>query len=199
MRDDGAIILASRSARRRDLLRQLGVRFVVIPPPAAEVARNDLPPEERVVKVALDKAEGVSRLFPERAVLAADTVVVLGERTFGKPDDEDGAREMLRALSGKVHHVYSGVALIRREDRVRLHGAVRTKVKIRRLDREEIEKYLGTGEPFGKAGAYAIQGRGAALVEWISGDYSNVVGLPLVLVSDLLRRAGFDLWSGSLK
>ena len=196
MRDDVAIILASRSARRRDLLRQLGVRFVVIPPSAAETASDDVPPGERVVKLALEKAEGVSQLFPERVVLAADTIVVLGNRVLGKPAGTDDARGMLRTLAGRVHLVYSGVAVIRGEDCLRLSGAASTKVKLRRLGPEDIEGYLSTGEPFDKAGAYAVQGRGAALVEWISGDYSNVVGLPLGLVSDLLRQAGVDVWGG---
>lgn len=196
MRDDAAIILASRSARRRALLRQLGVRFVVIPPSAAETAGDKLPPGERVVKLALGKAEGVSQVFPERIVLAADTIVVLGNRIFGKPAGADDAREMLRTLGGRVHVVYSGVAVIRCEDRLRMSGAASTKVKLRRLGPEDIEGYLSTGEPFDKAGAYAIQGRGAALVEWIAGDYSNVVGLPLGLVSDLLRQAGLDVCGG---
>jgi septum formation protein len=196
MRDDAAIILASRSARRRDLLRQLGVRFVVIPPSATETADDELPPGERVVKVAFAKAEGVSQVFPERIVLAADTIVVLGNRVFGKPAGPDDAREMLRTLGGRVHQVYSGVVVIRCEDRLRMSGAASTKVKLRRLGSEDIERYLSTGEPFDKAGAYAIQGRGAVLVEWIAGDYSNVVGLPLGLVSDLLRQAGLDVCGG---
>lgn len=166
---------------------------MVIPSSAAETASDDIPPGERVVKLALEKAEGVSQVFPERVVLAADTIVVLGNRVLGKPAGADDARGMLRTLAGRVHLVYSGVAVIRSEDCLRLSGAASTKVKLRRLGPEDIEGYLSTGEPFDKAGAYAIQGRGAVLVEWIAGDYSNVVGLPLGLVSDFLRQAGVDV------
>jgi len=195
MRDDSAIILASGSPRRRDLLRQLGVRFVVVALPGDEAGCGDLPPAERVVALALQKAEGVSRLFHERIVLAADTVVVLGGEILGKPSDVDSARQMLRRLSGRVHQVYTGVAVVRGEKNLRLSGVAQTRVKFRRLGHEDIEGYLRTGEPFDKAGAYAIQGRGAVLVERVEGDYSNVVGLPLALVSDLLRQAGLDVWA----
>jgi septum formation protein len=178
------LILASASPQRRAILEQLGVDFSVEVPEVEEVIDGD--PHEVVRENALLKARGVAS---HGRVLGADTAVVLGEQTFGKPADEGAAERFLRALSGRTHEVMTGIAVVDHGDE-RSDVAV-TRVRFRALERADLDWYLGTGEWRGRAGGYAIQGRGAALVESIEGDYWNVVGLPvpalLRLVPDLLR------------
>lgn len=181
------LVLASASPRRRDLLRDLGLAFTVH---AADVdERKDVPddPERHAAVLAERKARVVAAKFHECVVLAADTIVVLGDRILGKPGDEDEAFEMLRSLAGREHRVLTAVcvghaARARFETRV-----VSTSVRFRPVDDEELRRYVSSGEPMGKAGAYAIQGRGGLLVAGIEGDYSNVVGLPLGATLDLLE------------
>lgn len=189
------LILASRSPRRRRLLRLLGVRFSVRP---AAIPENPLPgekPEAHAVRLAKEKALAVAlRLSPrERGralVLGSDTVVALRSRIFGKPRDPAEARRMLRALSGRTHSVVTGVALWRGSDGRLISGRRITRVTFDRLTRDAIDRYVATGEPLDAAGAYAIQGYACAFIPRIEGSFSNVVGLPLDLVRDLLRRAG---------
>jgi septum formation protein len=159
-------------------LRQLGVEFDVVPAGVEEVAEGD--PAQLVVENARRKARAVEG----ELVLGADTAVVLDGRVYGKPRDEAQAREFLRALSGREHEVLSGIAL--RDAGGERTGVARTAVRFRELGPRELAWYLATGEWRGRAGGYAIQGRGAALVERIEGDYLNVVGLP---VGELLRLA----------
>ena len=172
------LILASRSPRRRDLLRAAGIEFRAVDPPVddrAPIGRRgrwaDL-----VRHTALQKALSVARRRPA-VVLGADTVVVCNGRLLGKPVDAEDARRMLTMLSDRWHSVYTGVALVCDGDR--LVDYERTQVMFRRLSKEDIERYVASSEPDDKAGAYAIQGRGAALVRTIRGCYTNVVGLPL--------------------
>lgn len=177
------IVLASRSAQRRAILDQLGVAFEAVAPDVDELVEGE--PRALVVENALRKARAVGA---ER-VLGADTAVALNGRVFGKPCDRAQAREFLEALSGSAHEVWSGVAL--------LHGGVErvqaamTRVTFRSLRRAEVDWYLASGEWRGRAGGYAIQARGAALVERVEGDYTTVVGLP---VSTLIGMAPDLLW-----
>jgi septum formation protein len=172
------ITLASRSPQRRAILTQLGVEFEVVEPDADELTSGD--PASVVVENALRKARSVAGA----RVLGVDTDVVLDGRVFGKPDSLDAAREQLSALSARVHEVWSGIAL-REEGRESTAVSV-TRVRFRELDEALLDWYLRSGEWEGRAGGYAIQGRGAALVESIEGDFWNVVGLP---VPELLRLA----------
>jgi septum formation protein len=172
------ITLASRSPQRRAILTQLGVEFEVVEPDAEELTEGD--PASVVVENALRKARSVSG----DRVLGVDTDVVLDGRVFGKPADGDAAREQLLLLSARVHEVWSGIAL--REGGRESTAVSVTRVRFRELDPPLLEWYVRSGEWEGRAGGYAIQGRGAALVESIEGDFWNVVGLP---VPELLRLA----------
>jgi septum formation protein len=179
------LILASRSPQRRAILEQLGVGFRVEAPEVDELATGE--PRRLVRENALRKARAVD--VADERVLGADTAVVLDGRIFGKPRDEEEAETFLRRLSGRTHEVMSGIALREPDGGERSDVAV-TRVRFRRLERPDLAWYLATGEWSERAGAYAIQGRGAALVEEIEGDYWNVVGLPVAallrLVPDLL-------------
>ncbi len=188
------LILASRSPRRRRLLRLLGVRFAVRPARISETTRPGESPDACAVRLAREKALAVASRLPrsrrERAlILAADTVVVIGGTILGKPRDEADARRMLRLLSGRTHRVVTGVAVWRGSGRRLLSGRSVTQVTFLPLSRADIARYVATGEPMDAAGAYAIQGLASAFIPRIEGSYSNVVGLPLDLVARLLRRA----------
>jgi septum formation protein len=172
------LTLASRSPQRRAILTQLGVDFEVVEPNVEELGEGD--PREVVVENALRKARSV----PGQRVLGVDTDVVLDGRVFGKPSNSDAAREQLSVLSARVHEVWSGIAL--REGGSESTAFSVTRVRFRELDDALLAWYLRSGEWEGRAGGYAIQGRGAALVESIEGDFWNVVGLP---VPELLRLA----------
>ena len=180
------LVLASRSPQRRAILESLGVAFEVRPVDVLE--EDEGAPVAVAAENALRKAlAGKAR--PEEVVLGVDTIVVTGLEIWGKPPNEEAARETLRRLAGRTHRVISGVALVDEGGAVRADEAV-TEVTFRPLDAAMIEWYLGSGEWDGRAGGYAIQGRGGALVERIDGDYLNVVGLP---VGTLL-----GLWPGLL-
>lgn len=184
--------LASQSPRRRELLAQLGVAFEIIDVDVPEVRGANEAPGAYVERVAREKARaGLTAVVgrdPEALVLGADTEVLLDDRVFGKPRDAEDAAAMLRALSGHTHAVISVVccATARSED----IAACASSVTFAELDEATIQVYVVTGEPFGKAGAYAIQGRAAAFIEHLSGSYSGVVGLPLFETARLLRAAG---------
>ena len=183
------LVLASASPRRRELLGQLGLRFDVVPADIDESPRAGEEPRDYVLRLAREKAAAVAA--DDAVVIAADTTVAIDGLILGKPADLDDAREMLRSLAGREHDVHTGVAV-----RVRERTAIAvetTRVTFAPLDASAIEWYLSTGEPFDKAGAYAIQGAGGALVERIDGSASNVVGLPLTLVVALARELGVRL------
>lgn len=173
-------ILASGSPQRRAILEQIGVSFEVRVPDVNELTAG--PPEEVALENAYRKAAGAGA-HPSAVVLGVDTIVALGARIYGKPADRAAAGETLRALSGRRHAVISGVCLIEGE-RVRT-AAARTLVEFRELSEAAIDSYLNCGEWRGRAGGYAIQGRGALLVRVIEGDYLNVVGLPVAALVDL--------------
>lgn len=190
--------LASQSPRRRQLLEQLGVQFAVLDVDVPEARLPGEPPPDYVSRVALEKARaGLVKLgdAPGQQVLGADTEVVLDDVVFGKPRDENDAVLMLRRLSGRTHAVISSVWIVSTD-----HEACETSISQVRfdvLDESVIAAYVATGEPFGKAGAYAIQGQGAALIAHLDGSYTGVMGLPVFETARLLRRlADVDGLSG---
>lgn len=183
------IILASASPRRRELLATVGCDFEVIVSDADETLEAGTPPSDAVEELARRKCAAVAALHPDRVVLAADTLVALDGDVLGKPADAADAAAMLHRLSGRENVVHTGVA-VARGGRV-LSAVETTRVKFRELSDGEIERYVASGEPLDKAGAYGIQAKGALLAEAIHGDYFNVVGLPLVLSARLL--AEFDI------
>jgi nucleoside triphosphate pyrophosphatase len=187
----GMIYLASQSPRRRELLAQIGVAFETVDVMVPEVRDPDESPHTYVQRVAREKAEAglraIGTVENAAVVLGADTEVVLGDRVFGKPRDAADAAVMLRELSGRTHRVISAVCCVTRG---RAEIAVcESGVTFAALGADAIARYVATGEPLGKAGGYAIQGRAAAFVEHLSGSYSGVMGLPLHETAALLRRA----------
>jgi len=200
------MVLASASPRRKELLTGLGVPFLVFPSGVAEGNADDVPPEQaahHALALARRKAEDVARRLGagelyvpggERSlVVGADTLVVLPDRVLGKPSSPEEAREMLRVLAGREHLVVTGVVVLD-PGTGRSEGATEeTRVFFRPLSEADIAAYVATGEPADKAGAYAVQGVGALLVERIEGDYFNVVGLPLGCLARLCGRFGLDL------
>ena len=187
------IVLASGSPRRLELLGMIGIKdFKVIPDTADEEIPNGLTPEQTVCEIALIKANNVSLLCgDEDMIIAADTLVYIGERPLGKPDSAEDAAAMLRELSGRWHTVYTGIALSR--GGVHVTGAEKTDVLFRVISESEISDYVNTGEPMDKAGAYAAQGRGAVFVERIEGEFFNVMGLPLCRLSIMLKEFGVNI------
>ncbi len=181
------LVLASASPRRREILERLGFEFEVLP---AGIEEDDIQCVDHAsfaVMLAVKKAEATRRARPLATVVAADTIVVCGDSRLGKPVDEADALSMLRSLSGRAHEVITGVAVIAPDGR-RLAEAETTRVYFRALTEEEVARYVGTGEPFGKAGAYAIQGYAAPFIQRIEGCYFNVVGLPVSLLFTMLSR-----------
>lgn len=181
------LILASGSPRRRELLTQIGVAYMVNPSSYHEESPKKKDPQKYVQDQALCKARDVAQKFPGQWVLGADTIVALDGVMMGKPKNGTAAMEMLRELSGKKHSVYTGIALI--NDKKEFTKVVETKVWFRHLTDKEIKAYIASGEPLDKAGAYGIQGRAAAFVDKINGSYTNVVGLPLSQVCKLFHKA----------
>jgi septum formation protein len=189
------LVLASASPRRRDLLRRLGLDPALRPVDLDETPHDDEPPHDLVVRLAAAKAAaGADRGEGDEVVLAADTEVVLDGTVLGKPVDDADAAAMLRRLNGRTHEVVTGLA-VRRGEIARL-ATVTTAVTFRHLTDDEIAWYVATGEPSGKAGAYALQGAGAVLVASIAGSDTNVIGLPLAETVALLREVGLDLLTG---
>jgi septum formation protein len=183
------LILASSSPRRRELLRHAGFDFDVQESNIIEKIQPGEPPEEFARRAALEKAVQVAASSPQGSlVLGADTVVVIDGETLGKPSDLHDAARMLRLLSGRTHQVHTGICLVRAPDRIAALKHATTLVTFRQLDEEEIRDYLKSGEPMGKAGAYAVQGLASRFVTHISGCYFNVVGLPVALVYETLER-----------
>ena len=186
------LILASRSPRRAEILRAAGWPFEIV---AADVDESEQPGEDAisyVKRLALTKAQTVAGNLAEGIVLGADTTVVVEGELLGQPVDDDDARRMLRLLSGKWHEVLTGVALMRVGKAPQtLIDHETTRVRFAEMSGDEINWYVSTGEPRGKAGAYAIQGRAALFVEEIAGDYFNIVGLPVRLVYEMYCKANY--------
>jgi septum formation protein len=185
------LVLASASPRRLDLLRQIGLEpDQVDPADIDEVPRPGELPPAHAMRLAEEKARAVMPRHPGAFVLAADTVVACGRRILPKPTDRSTARSCLMLLSGRRHRVHGGIALAGPDERLTLRR-VDSQVAFKRLSETEIDAYLCSGEWRGKAGGYAIQGRAAALIRWVSGSYSNVVGLPLFETAQLLAGRGY--------
>lgn len=201
---DKSIYLASRSPRRRELLRQIGVSFEIIPlreaprypadvdetPSAGEV------PDAYVLRVALEKAQAAvaitrARRLASRPVLAADTTVVCDGAILGKPENAAAAALMLASLAGRVHRVLTAIAVTTGE--VTETRVSESQVWFRAMSPEEIRRYIASGEPTDKAGAYAVQGRAAAFITRIEGSYSGIMGLPLAETAELLRGHGISI------
>ena len=189
-------ILASASPRRKELLGRLGIDFDIIVSEADESAiPKDIPVKLYVQELAMLKAAATAKqvLKNKKAyVIAADTVVTLDGEAMGKPKDAEDAFNILKSLSGREHEVYTGICVMRIKDAKTVCRAVKTDVRFKELTDEKIRAYIAIGEPMDKAGAYGIQGIGAVLVDGISGDYFNVVGLPLAALSDVLEKE-FDI------
>lgn len=184
------LVLASSSPCRRELLQALGLTFTIRSADIDETPRPGEAVDDLVLRLAASKAGAVAA-DSAALVIGADTEVVLDGSAFGKPDDEQEALRMLAALSGRTHRVLTGVAVC---GQGRVETALSaTEVQFRDIDPDEARDYWQTGEPRGKAGAYAIQGRGGLFVESIAGSYSGVVGLPVFETAELLRRFGFDV------
>jgi len=181
------VILASQSPRRIELLKQIVPDFTVVPSAVEETLDGGQTPEENAVRLAEMKARSVARAHPGHLVIGADTVVADDGDIIGKPQNAEDAKRILKRLSGREHRVITGVAVICRE-RAFLAAAV-SRVVFHRLTEKDIADYVATGEPMDKAGAYAIQGAGAALVESHHGSYSNIVGLPIETLKSLLDEA----------
>ena len=188
------LILASASPRRLDLLRQIGIEpDAVVPADIDETPLKAETPDKHALRLAVEKVRAVASGHPGAFVLAADTVVGCGRRILPKAEDEATARRCLALISGRRHRVLGGVALISPDGRMQTR-LVESAVTFKRLSAEETDAYIGSGEWHGKAGGYAIQGRAASYIRFMSGSYSNVVGLSLYDVHQLLAGYG---WEGS--
>ena len=187
-----AVILASQSPRRKQLLEMLGMNFTVIPAKGEETVPAGAGPDETVRVLSLQKAAIVAAdADPEDVIIAADTIVWHNDKVLGKPRDEQEAARMLSALSGNTHQVYTGVT-VRKGDKI-LSKAECTNVKFRKLSGSEIDAYIATGEPMDKAGAYGIQGVACLFVEGIEGDFFYVLGLPVCRLGKMLKELGVEL------
>ena len=183
-------VLASRSPRRSELLKQLGFDFDIIPSRVEENSEQNETPREQVIRLAEAKALDVGSQHPDRWIIAADTVVCIDESILGKPKTAEEAFDMLNRLSGQEHFVLSGFSVHHFGKEKGAHQAVQTAVKVKPLTPVEMKWYVNTGEPFDKAGGYAIQGIGSFMIESICGSYTNVVGLPLCELIETLDRLG---------
>jgi septum formation protein len=185
------LILASSSPRRQELLREAGIAFEVHPARIPEERTSAESPVEYACRLAQEKAQAVAGNLLGRFVLGADTIVVVDSEVLEKPRDSSDAARMLRLLSGRGHQVITAVCLVTPQRRSHIRTAI-TLVYFRDLSEEEIQRYIAGGEPMDKAGAYAIQGGAGPWIQRIDGDYSNVVGLPLAVVKEMLSESGFS-------
>jgi septum formation protein len=204
--NDGKLILASTSPRRKAILESLEVEFEVIPPSGVDeelllsggfISNITIDDEakltERIERLALLKAYSIAQTYPNRRVLGADTIVVIDGKVLGKPRDKDAAVEMLTLLSGKTHFVFTSLALVNIAEGLELVGTEKTAVTFNHLSPAKIENYIERDHPFDKAGSYAIQGIGSLLVRRVNGCYFNVVGLPVSLLDKLMSDVGIAL------
>ena len=190
MTNEPVLVLASASPRRRELLALTGIPFIIDAPQVDEHCA--LGARDAVAELSRRKAEAGARMHPGRVILASDTLVAVDDTPLGKPRDEEDAFRMLRSLSGRWHHVYTGVCVV--DARGGIHAGVdATAVRFGNMTDAEIRAYIATGEPMDKAGAYALQGIAGLWVEEIAGSASNVIGLPLPLTRRLLCQAGLNV------
>ncbi len=187
------IILASESPRRKQLLQQVGLKFQIDPSGYEEDMNHSKDPYELAEFLSLKKAQNVANKYKDEIIIAGDSLISCNGEIFGKPHTPERAREMLKALSGITHEVISGYALIDTRTNKIISGAKGTKVYFRKLEENEIMSYIKTGEPLDRAGAYAIQEKGAFLIDKIEGDYTNVIGLPITEIIQSLRKLGLKV------
>ncbi|HOD70871.1 MAG TPA: Maf family protein [Deltaproteobacteria bacterium] len=185
------IVLASASPRRKELFSWLGVPFDVIVPEIDETFRKGETPVEYCARISREKAVSVASRQPHSLIVSADTIVVSRGRILGKPRDEDQAREHLRLLQGATHEVYTGYAII--HGHLSVSNVIRTQVRFREMNDEEIAWYISTKEPMDKAGSYGLQGIGSLFISEIAGSYTNVIGLPLSDLYNDLKGFGIAL------
>lgn len=187
-------ILASQSPRRRKLLKQIGMKFRIVPSRAAEIVSPNQTPSDNAQRIALEKALEVARRVRRGIILGADTIVVLDHRVLGKPKSKEDAKRMLRSLSGREHSVFTGFALVDVKSGQHTTGVEETRVRFRKLEEEEIISYINSGSPMDKAGAYGIQDDfGAVFVERVNGCFYNVVGFPLARFYSTFQQFTADL------
>ena len=186
------LILASTSPRRKELLASTGIEFEIHPSNIPEEHQQGELPEDYVARLSREKAHAIAKHHHKHWVIGADTTVLLGEQLLEKPKDRADAIRILGTIAGQTHIVYTGVTLENKERNYSETRVAESEVRMLPLSRHDIEWYVDTGEPMDKAGAYAVQGIGAMFIESIHGSYSNVVGLPLALLFQMLRRAGID-------
>jgi septum formation protein len=187
-------VLASASPARAALLRQIGLRFEVMPSRIREDDIASESPVDKVISLSRAKAQHVTRYFTDRVIIAADTVVVHDDVILGKPENEDAAGDMLRLLSGSWHQVVTGLTVVDASTGASASCHDATQVRMRQLTPEAISAYVRSGEPLGKAGAYAIQGSGGIFIESIKGCYFNVVGLPLAKLVNIFYDIGINIY-----
>jgi septum formation protein len=185
-------ILASSSPRRRELLASIGLAFDVIPSHVPEVHQRGEAPEEYVGRLSRDKASAIAAEHPDRWVIAADTTVLFGDTLLEKPVDTEDAVRMLHVIAGQTHTVYTGITLQHVGRGYHETRVSESEVRMLPLSEDEVRWYVATGEPMDKAGAYAVQGIGSMFIESVHGSFTNVVGLPLATLYQMLRRAGID-------
>ena len=191
MNDEATLVLASASPRRRELLSMTGIPFVIDAPEVDETC--SLPPREAVMELSRRKALAGAALHPGKVILAADTLVAVDNAALGKPRDEEDAFRMLRLLSGRWHQVYTGVSVVDAQGHVR-SAADGTDVHFCEMSDEDIRRYIATGEPMDKAGAYAVQGAAGLWIDQLKGSHTNVIGLPLSLTRELLLACGLTMF-----
>jgi septum formation protein len=193
---DGSFILASASPRRIELLKGFGLSFDVIPSGADESFRPGETPRDHVRRISGAKALAVAADHPDAWVLGADTIVVIDGRVLGKPKDKEDARNMLRLLSGQEHSVYTGFSIVGKAKALLRQRVVRSVVVFRRISEDELEWYVNSDEPYDKAGGYAVQEKGGLFARRIRGSYSNVIGLPVSEVFEVLKEIGAIRFNG---
>jgi len=195
MYNNRTIILASASPRRKEILEKTGLKFKVDESSYEEETDSGLNPHELARFLSREKARDVAGRHRNALVISADTIIVLRNRLFGKPRNEEQAREILKALSGKTHSVITGFTIIDTATKKEMSRSIESRVFFKRLNADEIDAYIRSGEPFDKAGAYGIQGLGAVLIKRIEGDFFNVMGLPLHALAGSLKKFGINILS----
>lgn len=180
-------MLASASPRRKEILQNFNVPFSIIPAKVEEIIRDGEGPKEIAMALALEKALYVMEQADQNDIIVAADTIVYKNEIYGKPSSYEDAFRMLSSLQNDIHIVFSGIAVIQKSTNIKIVDFESTKVKIKKMDENRIRKYIETGEVWDKAGAYAIQGKGSLFIEWIKGDYFNVVGLPIAKLDNILR------------
>ena len=188
------IVLASESPRRAELLKLAGIPFIVVPSGISEDEDVFDNPVEHVLELSRRKAEMVAQKVAGSLVLGADTIVVLEGSIIGKPQNRGEAADILSRLSGNEHRVFTGITLLDTDKNECVSDVVITSVRMRKMSTGEIRKYIDTGEPMDKAGAYGIQGKGSVFIESVCGCYYNVMGLPISKLVLMLRKMGYEIW-----